>query len=71
MAAPFPFPIATWHNDTYQAISPSRPELSASEKTVVITGAVSQILSNFTLSSIYGRKHVKANNANFAGQRYW
>ncbi|KAH6638559.1 hypothetical protein BKA67DRAFT_596360 [Truncatella angustata] len=40
---PFPSPTATWHNDTYPSISPSRPELSAAGKTVVITGAGSGI----------------------------
>ncbi|KAI2780740.1 short chain dehydrogenase [Daldinia loculata] len=39
MAAPLPSPTPTWHNDTYAAISPKRPELSAAGKTVVITGA--------------------------------
>ncbi|KAI1660194.1 hypothetical protein F4813DRAFT_316262 [Daldinia decipiens] len=39
MAAPVPSPTSTWHNDTYAAISPKRPELSAAGKTVVITGA--------------------------------
>lgn len=28
----------TWHNDTYPAIAPTRPELSAAGKNVVITG---------------------------------
>lgn len=36
--APFPSPTSTWHNKTYDAISPTRPELSAKGKTVVITG---------------------------------
>ena len=36
-----PSGIKTWHHDTYDAISPARPELSAAGKTVVITGAVS------------------------------
>jgi len=38
MAAPFPSPTSTWHSDTYPAISPTRPELSAKHKTVVVTG---------------------------------
>jgi len=38
MKAPFPAPIEEWHNDTYPAIDPSRPELSAKGKTVVVTG---------------------------------
>ncbi|KAK0658096.1 hypothetical protein B0T16DRAFT_363431 [Cercophora newfieldiana] len=38
MAAPFPSPTATWHNTTYPALSPTRPELSAKGKTVLITG---------------------------------
>ncbi|OTB12757.1 hypothetical protein K445DRAFT_320884 [Daldinia sp. EC12] len=38
-----PSPTATWHNDTYPAISPSRPELKATGKTVVVTGAGSGI----------------------------
>ncbi len=36
--APFPSPTSTWHNKTYQSISPIRPELSAKGKTVVVTG---------------------------------
>ncbi|EXJ89797.1 hypothetical protein A1O3_02864 [Capronia epimyces CBS 606.96] len=36
--APFPSPTATWHNTTYPSLSPTRPELSAKGKTVIITG---------------------------------
>lgn len=36
-----PSATATWHNDTYPAISPSRAELSAEGKTIVIIGSVS------------------------------
>lgn len=36
--APFPSPTSKWHTETYQSISPSRPELSAKDKTVVVTG---------------------------------
>ncbi|RYP16014.1 hypothetical protein DL767_010243 [Monosporascus sp. MG133] len=43
MQPPFPCPTATWHNDTYERISPFRPELSAAGKTVVIVGAGSGI----------------------------
>ncbi|KAI0480179.1 putative NADP(+)-dependent dehydrogenase [Xylariaceae sp. FL0804] len=39
MQPPLPSATATWHNDTYEAISPRRPELSAAGKTVIITGA--------------------------------
>ena len=38
MAAPFPSPTSTWRTKTYQSISPTRPELSAKGKTVVVTG---------------------------------
>jgi hypothetical protein len=38
---PMPSVTATRRNDTYAAISPERPELSARGETVVITGAVS------------------------------
>lgn len=41
MKPPFPSATPSWHNETYPAISPQRPELSAAGKTVVITGAVS------------------------------
>jgi NAD(P)-dependent dehydrogenase (short-subunit alcohol dehydrogenase family) len=37
-AAPFPTPTKTWHNTTYPSLSPTRPELSAKGKTVLITG---------------------------------
>ncbi|KAI1431259.1 hypothetical protein GGR50DRAFT_90078 [Xylaria sp. CBS 124048] len=43
MAAPFPCPIKTWRSDTYENISPLRPELSTAGKTVVIIGAGSGI----------------------------
>lgn len=45
MQPPFPSPTKTWHNDTYDAISPKRKELTAGEKTVVIIGAVSETSS--------------------------
>lgn len=38
MAAPFPSPTSTWHSTTYQSLSPTRPELSANGKTILITG---------------------------------
>lgn len=41
MQPPYPCPTRRWHDDTYDAISPLRPELSAAGKTVIITGAVS------------------------------
>lgn len=40
MQPPMPSATATWHNDTYPAISPLRPELSAKGKTIVIIGSV-------------------------------
>lgn len=36
--APFPSPTSKWHADTYPSISPTRPELSAKGKSVIITG---------------------------------
>lgn len=36
--APFPSPTSKWHTEAYASISPSRPELSAKGKTIVITG---------------------------------
>ncbi|GAB1196658.1 hypothetical protein APSETT444_005933 [Aspergillus pseudonomiae] len=36
--APFPSATSKWHTETYQSISPTRPELSAKGKTIVITG---------------------------------
>ncbi|KAF2720484.1 oxidoreductase [Polychaeton citri CBS 116435] len=36
--APFPSPTSKWHDNTYPSLSPTRPELSAKGKTVVITG---------------------------------
>lgn len=38
MAAPFPSPTSTWHTKVYPSISPTRPELSARGKSVVVTG---------------------------------
>ncbi|KAI0156932.1 hypothetical protein GGR57DRAFT_74840 [Xylariaceae sp. FL1272] len=43
MQPPLPCPVETWHNDTYEAISPTRPELSAAGKTVIIVGGGSGI----------------------------
>lgn len=37
--APNFFFTKTWHNTTYDAIDPTRPELSFANKTIVITGA--------------------------------
>jgi NADP-dependent 3-hydroxy acid dehydrogenase YdfG len=34
---------ATWHNDSYSAIDPHKPELSVKGKTVIVTGASSGI----------------------------
>ncbi|RFU82086.1 short chain dehydrogenase [Trichoderma arundinaceum] len=42
-AAPWPSPTKTWHDDTYPAIDPTRPELSLRGKTAVITGGGSGI----------------------------
>ncbi|KAK3173134.1 hypothetical protein OEA41_006463 [Lepraria neglecta] len=41
MKPPLPSATPTWHNDTYPSISPLRPELRVSGKTIIITGAVS------------------------------
>ncbi|KAL4785909.1 hypothetical protein BJX76DRAFT_366535 [Aspergillus varians] len=38
MAPPFPSATRTWHSTSYPSISPTRPELSAKGKTVLITG---------------------------------
>ena len=38
MKPPMPAPVAEWRNDTYASISPSRPELSAKGKRIVVTG---------------------------------
>ncbi|KAH7380941.1 hypothetical protein BKA64DRAFT_225383 [Cadophora sp. MPI-SDFR-AT-0126] len=50
MAAPFPSPTATWHDNTYPALSPSRPELSAKGKTVLVTGGGTGIGARTALS---------------------
>jgi len=39
MQPPYPAPVTEWHNETYDAIDPKRPELSQAGKTIVITGA--------------------------------
>ncbi|EPE26891.1 NAD(P)-binding Rossmann-fold containing protein [Glarea lozoyensis ATCC 20868] len=43
MQPPFPCPTATWRNDTYASISPSRKELSVAGKTVIVIGGGSGI----------------------------
>ena len=41
--APFPSPTSVWHTKAHQSILPSRPELSAKGKTVIVTGGGSGI----------------------------
>ena len=43
MKAPQPSLTHEWHNNTYAAISPTRPALSAAHKTIIVTGAGSGI----------------------------
>ncbi|SMR45527.1 unnamed protein product [Zymoseptoria tritici ST99CH_3D1] len=38
IAPPLPSPTAKWHDTSYESISPTRPELSANGKIVLITG---------------------------------
>ena len=38
MKAAFSSPTETWHCTSYEAISPTRPELSVANKTVIVTG---------------------------------
>ncbi|PWY84977.1 putative NADP(+)-dependent dehydrogenase [Aspergillus heteromorphus CBS 117.55] len=40
---PLPSLTPTWHNTTYPSISPTRPDLSAANRTIIITGAGSGI----------------------------
>ncbi|KAK4185892.1 hypothetical protein QBC35DRAFT_502746 [Podospora australis] len=59
MQPPFPCPTATWHNDTYDHISPSRPELSVAGKTVVVIGGGSGIGRETAIAfSTAGAAHV-------------
>ncbi|KAL2165924.1 hypothetical protein VTG60DRAFT_3591 [Thermothelomyces hinnuleus] len=37
-AAPSPAPTSKWHDRTYESLSPTRPELSAGGKSVLVTG---------------------------------
>jgi NADP-dependent 3-hydroxy acid dehydrogenase YdfG len=39
MQPPFPAPVTEWHQDTYDVINPTRPELSQAGKVIVVTGA--------------------------------
>jgi NADP-dependent 3-hydroxy acid dehydrogenase YdfG len=50
MAGLFPIPVKTWRNAPYDAIDPSRSELSALGKIVVITGAGTGIGRETTLA---------------------
>ena len=43
MEPPYPSYVPIWHNNTYEAISPKRPELSAAGKSVVVAGGGSGI----------------------------
>ncbi|TAQ86939.1 hypothetical protein B7494_g4736 [Chlorociboria aeruginascens] len=59
MQPPFPCPTATWRNDTYENISPLRPELSMAGKTVIIVGAGSGIGQETALAfATAGAAHV-------------
>ncbi|KAF2114594.1 hypothetical protein BDV96DRAFT_101545 [Lophiotrema nucula] len=59
MEPPFPCPTPTWHNDSYSAIDPMKPELSQAGKTVVITGAGSGIGRQTSIAfAKAGAKHV-------------
>lgn len=58
-ASPWPSPTKTWHDDTYPAIDPTRPELSLAGKTAVITGggngiggAIAQSFARAGISSL-------------------
>ncbi|CAN8097435.1 unnamed protein product [Discula destructiva] len=50
MQPPMPSATATWHNDTYSAISPGRPELSANGKTIIVIGSGSGVGRQAALS---------------------
>ncbi|PVI01574.1 NAD(P)-binding protein [Periconia macrospinosa] len=50
MQPPFPSFTSTWHNDTYAAIDPTKPDLSQTGKTIIITGAGSGIGRQTALS---------------------
>jgi NAD(P)-dependent dehydrogenase (short-subunit alcohol dehydrogenase family) len=43
MTAPFPSPTSKWHDTTYPSLSPTRPELSAKGRTVIVVGGGSGI----------------------------
>ncbi|KIW87737.1 uncharacterized protein Z519_11711 [Cladophialophora bantiana CBS 173.52] len=78
-ATPFPSPFKGWHNDTYQSIDPSRPELSLEGKTAIVTGGAGAIGSaivnafakaGISLIGIVGRtqKTLDATKAKFESQ---
>ena len=59
MKAPYPSFTETWHNSTYDGISPTQPNVSAAKKTVVITGAGSGIGRATTLAfAAAGAAHI-------------
>ncbi|KAF2635730.1 NAD(P)-binding protein [Massarina eburnea CBS 473.64] len=59
MKPPYPCPTATWHNDTYPAIDPTKPEHSQKGKTVIITGAGSGIGRETAVAfGTAGAKHI-------------
>ncbi|KAL2822137.1 hypothetical protein BDW59DRAFT_181057 [Aspergillus cavernicola] len=50
MPTPFPSPTKTWHSTSYSSISPTRPELSAKGKSILITGGGTGIGAETALS---------------------
>jgi NAD(P)-dependent dehydrogenase (short-subunit alcohol dehydrogenase family) len=48
--APLPCPTKEWHSTSYQAISPSRPELSVKGKVILVTGGGAGIGASITRS---------------------
>ncbi|CAH0032702.1 unnamed protein product [Clonostachys rhizophaga] len=56
---PFPSLTKIWHTDSYPAISPTRPELSAANKTVVVTGGGTGIGASIARSfAVAGSKKI-------------
>ena len=57
--APFPSPTLKWHDKAYQSILPTRPELSAKGKNVLVVGGGASAVEALEFACDNGAASVK------------